>query len=81
MVRSIRKAVKLKGLIRTKKESLINQKALIYKTFRYEIYGQNEKTSPSSKNGTPERTKFFVRKSRINTGFTERIRYIFRLVI
>ena len=33
------------------------------------------------KNGTPERTKFFVRKSRINTGFTERIRYIFRLVI
>ena len=33
------------------------------------------------KNETPERTKFFVRKSRINTGFTERIRYIFRLVI
>ena len=33
------------------------------------------------KNGTPERTKFFARKSRINTGFTERIRYIFRLVI
>ena len=33
------------------------------------------------KNGTPERTKFFVRKSRINTGFTDRIRYIFRLVI
>ncbi len=33
------------------------------------------------KNGTPERTKFFVRKSRINTGFTECIRYIFRLVI
>ena len=33
------------------------------------------------KNGTPERTKFFVRKSRINTGFTERIWYIFRLVI
>ena len=33
------------------------------------------------KNGTPERTKFFVRKSRINTGFTERIRYIFRIVI
>ena len=30
---------------------------------------------------TPERTKFFVRKSRINTGFTECIRYIFRLVI
>ena len=33
------------------------------------------------KNGTPERTKFFVRKSRIKTGFTDHIRYIIRLVI
>ena len=33
------------------------------------------------KNGTPERTKLFVRKSPINPGFTEGIRYIFRLVI
>ena len=33
------------------------------------------------KNGTPERTKFFVRKSRIKEGYCDKIRYIFRLVI
>ena len=33
------------------------------------------------KNGTPERTKFFVRKSRIKEGYCDNIRYIFRLVV
>ena len=33
------------------------------------------------KNGTPERTKFFVRKSRIKEGYCDKIRYIFRLVV
>ena len=33
------------------------------------------------KNGTPERTKFFVRKSRIKEGYCVKIRYIFRLVV
>ena len=31
------------------------------------------------KNGTPERTKFFARQSRIKEGYCEKIRYIFRL--
>ena len=33
------------------------------------------------KNGTPERTKFFVRKSRTKEGYFDKIRYIFRLVV
>ena len=33
------------------------------------------------KNGTPEKTKFFVRKSRIKEGYCDKIRYIFRLVV
>ena len=31
------------------------------------------------KNGTPERTKFFVRKSRTKEGYCDKTRYIFRL--
>ena len=31
------------------------------------------------KNGTPERTEFFVRKSRTKDGYYGKIRYIFRL--
>ena len=31
------------------------------------------------KNGTPERTKFFVRKSRTKEGYCDKIRYRFRL--
>ena len=33
------------------------------------------------KNGTPERTKFFARQSRIKEGCCDKIRYIFRLVV
>ena len=33
------------------------------------------------KNGTPERTKFFVRKSRIKEGYCDNIRYIVQLII
>ena len=33
------------------------------------------------KNGTPERTIFFVRKSRTKEGYFDKIRYIFRLVV
>ena len=33
------------------------------------------------KNGTPERTKFFVRKRRTKEGYCDKIRYIFRLVV
>ena len=33
------------------------------------------------KNGMPERTKFFLRKSRIKEGYCDKIRYIFRLVV
>ena len=33
------------------------------------------------KNVTPERTKFFVRKSSIKEGYCDKIRYIFRFVV
>ena len=33
------------------------------------------------KNGTPERTKFFARQSRIKEGYCDNIRYIFRFVV
>ena len=33
------------------------------------------------KNGTPERTKFFARQSRIKEGYCDNIRYIVQLII
>lgn len=33
------------------------------------------------KNGTPERSKIYIRKSRINTGYCTQIRYIFQFAV